>query len=134
MALAYYDFRAMNSAIVLAAEGPPERVNLGFMATQTCIAAEEMRFTRFSPASELSRLNAAAGHWFQPSAPMFEVLQEALSLSSETSGLFNPCILSDLEAAGYDRSMDEIQARDSESCLRGAIDTLNRTPLPVVDG
>ena len=101
----------MNADIVLAAEGKPENVSLGFMAARTFIAAEETRFTRFSPNSELARLNRTAGEWFTASPQMFGLLQQAQALMEETDGLFNPCILDALEAAGYDRSMDEIRAQ-----------------------
>ncbi len=108
----YYDFRAMNSDIVMAADGAPERASQGFIAARTFIAAEETRFTRFSQNSELARLNRAAGEWFTASRQMFSVLQQVVDLIDQTNGLFNPCILSALEAAGYDRSMEVIRAQE----------------------
>jgi hypothetical protein len=40
-------FRAMNSDIVLAAEGELSRVELGLVAAQNFVDASEKRFTRF---------------------------------------------------------------------------------------
>jgi thiamine biosynthesis lipoprotein len=106
----YQQFRAMNSDIVLAAEGSADALTLGFMLTRDFIAASEARFTRFTDTSELSRLNRAAGAWFQASPELFEVVRLACDLAVETEGLFDPTMLAALEAAGYDKSMDEIQA------------------------
>ena len=111
----YYDFRAMNSDIVMAADGAPERASQGFIAARTFIAAEETRFTRFSQNSELARLNRAAGEWFTASGQMFSVLQQIVDLIDQTNGLFNPCILNALEAAGYDRSMEVIRTQGSQT-------------------
>ncbi len=107
----YFEFRAMNSEIVLAAEGKPEQVAAGFRETRKRIEAYEQRFTRFSEASELSRLNRAAGRWFQASPDLFEVVKLAHGYYCQTEGLFDPSILPALKRAGYDRSMDEIRAQ-----------------------
>jgi thiamine biosynthesis lipoprotein len=106
-------FRAMNTEITLAAEGNIADVEQGFERTQRFIEASERRFTRFSDDSELSRLNRAAGSWFQVSADMTFVLMLAKQYTEQTNGLFNPSILPDLERAGYDRSMDLIRADHS---------------------
>jgi thiamine biosynthesis lipoprotein len=105
----YYEFRAMNSAIVLAAEGDPKQVALGFRNAREFIEESEQRFTRFSDQSELSQLNRAAGQWFHPSPAMFELLKLAQQYVNLTDGLFDPSILPYLQRAGYDRSMDEIR-------------------------
>jgi thiamine biosynthesis lipoprotein len=107
----YYEFRAMNTDIVLAAEGAPERLEAGFTSTRRFIKMSEARFTRFSPDSELSRLNAASGTLFQASAELFDVVDQALFYARQTGGIFDPTILAALEASGYDRSMDEIRLR-----------------------
>jgi thiamine biosynthesis lipoprotein len=113
----YYDFRAMNSDIVMAADGAPEKTSLGFIAARAFIAAEETRFTRFSEKSELARLNRSAGEWFSASPQMFSLLQQANTLAQQTGGLFNPCILGALEAAGYDRSMELIRTQGAQTRL-----------------
>ncbi len=107
----YDEFRAMNCDVVLAAEGEPEAVALGFAHVRGFIAASEARFTRFTDTSELAALNRAAGAWFQASPEMFDVVQQACAYAEETGGLFDPTMLMALEMAGYDRSMDEIRKR-----------------------
>jgi thiamine biosynthesis lipoprotein len=108
-----FRFRAMNTDITLAAQGEPSPVQEGFERSQQYIEASERRFTRFSEASELSRLNRSAGNWFHASADMTFVLSLAKQYVEQTGGLFNPSILPDLERVGYDRSMDLIRAEAS---------------------
>lgn len=64
-------------------------------------AALEARFSRFSPASELSRLNAAAGEWTPVSDDLLEVLLLAQDAQAWTEGVFNPLVLPAMVAAGY---------------------------------
>jgi thiamine biosynthesis lipoprotein len=108
-----FRFRAMNTDIMLAAQGNPEQVQEGFQRAQQYIEASERRFTRFSEDSELSHLNRSAGTWFHASADMTFVVSLAKQYVEQTGGLFNPSILPDLERAGYDRSMDLIRAHDA---------------------
>lgn len=107
------NFRAMNSDIVLVAEGELSQVELGFTAAQSFVDASEKRFTRFSDHSELSALNHSAGNWFQASPDLFEVVKEALIYFHKTDGLFDPSILPSLKNAGYVHSMDEIRRLES---------------------
>jgi thiamine biosynthesis lipoprotein len=102
-------FRAMNTEIVLMAEAEPRVALVALEEARLFIEASEKRFTRFSADSELSELNRSAGRWFRSSAPLFQVMTEAMVLFQRTGGLFDPSILPDLRRAGYDRSMDEIR-------------------------
>ena len=106
----YQQFRAMNSDIILAAEGSQDSLTLGFKLARDFINASEVRFTRFTDFSELSCLNRTAGAWFQASPELFQVVQMACEYAAETEGLFDPTMLAALEAAGYDKSMDDIRA------------------------
>jgi FAD:protein FMN transferase len=122
----YAEFRAMNSDIVLAAEGEPESVHRGFAQAHELIAAYEERLTRFSETSELSELNRSGGKWFHASEDLFEIVKLANDLSGETDGLFDPTILDALENIGYDKSMDEIRVngvtRNPVAVQRNAFD------------
>jgi thiamine biosynthesis lipoprotein len=102
-------FRAMNSDIVLVAEGELSQVESGLVAAQNFVDTSEKRFTRFSEQSELSALNRSAGSWFQASPDLFEVVREALFYFHKTNGLFDPSILPSLKNVGYIHSMDEIR-------------------------
>jgi thiamine biosynthesis lipoprotein len=107
----YHEFRAMNTTILLGADGDPEQVNEGFQQAEEQVHRHEQRFTRFSNTSELAALNRSAGDWFQASPEFYEVVHLAYDAFRETGGLFDPGILSALEWAGYDRSMDEVRSR-----------------------
>ncbi len=127
----YVEFRAMNTNVVLGAEGRADALADGFARAEEFVHASEARFTRFSQDSELARLNRAAGAWFEASPELYEVMREAYAYVEETDGLFDPAILDDLERAGYDRSMDEIRTglgasihdpRDAGSPIDASVD------------
>ena len=105
----YYEFRAMNSVILMGAEG--QGTAAGFEAARSFIEAAEERFSRFRETSELSYLNRSAGQWTSVSPDLFEVLDLSLTYYRATGGLFAPSILPDLQRAGYTRSMDELRAQ-----------------------
>ena len=102
------EFRAMNTSVMLAAEG--EGAVAGMFVAKTFIDECEQRFSRFLPASELSDLNRSAGNWIQISDDLMDMLRLSLKYYTETNGIFDPTILSDLKRIGYDRSMDQIRA------------------------
>lgn len=64
----------------------------------------ERRLSRFDANSELSQLNAQPGVWTTVSEMSWNVVTQALFMARETDGLFDPTLLSPLEAAGYRRS------------------------------
>ncbi len=116
----YKEFSAMNTGILLAAEGDSAQVAQGFRQAEQMVHDLERRFTRFQPDSELSALNRSAGGWFQASPELYEVMQLSLSYFENTGGLFNPGVLVALEQSGYDRSMTEIRAAGSSLPARAA--------------
>jgi len=82
-----------------------------------CVAevyAFEQRLTRFSPDSELSRFNAAAGTRVAVSPLLEELLRTALDAWARTDGLVNAAVLPALVAAGYDRSIEQLCRGDAE--------------------
>lgn len=107
----FFEFPAMNTRIVFAAEGDAPRVQQGFAHARRCIEHYAAQFTRFQETSELAQLNRASGAWFNASPELFDLLQHAQSLHRETQGLFNPAILEALENVGYDASMEVVRAR-----------------------
>jgi thiamine biosynthesis lipoprotein len=104
------EFRAMNTSVLLAAEGEDYAIS-GLQAARAFIEVSEKRFSRFLPDSELSRLNYSAGSWHSVSNDLMDLLMLSLRYYDETDGLFNPSILPDLKLAGYDKSMDEIRTQ-----------------------
>jgi thiamine biosynthesis lipoprotein len=102
------EFRAMNTTIMLAAEG--DGAISGMQAAKEFIHECEQRFSRFLPASELTLLNHSAGDWAHVSDELMDMLRLSMKYYIETKGIFDPTILTDLKSMGYDRSMDEIRA------------------------
>ncbi len=66
----------------------------------------EGRFSRFRPDSELCFLNHHTGQAVEVSAEMVELLSECRRFVEVTGGIFNPSVLPQLEATGYDRSFE----------------------------
>src|SRR3982074_867834 len=63
------------------------------------------RFSRFEPASELSRLNADLRDTGPISSMMGRVLAAVRSAAEDTGGLVDGTLLQELERAGYDSDM-----------------------------
>jgi thiamine biosynthesis lipoprotein len=106
-----HEFRAMNTQILLAAEGRPSRIQEGFERVEERVHALEGCLSRFQETSELSALNHSAGTWFNASPDLFTLMNLAWKAYQQTGGLFNPAVLASLERSGYDRSMDAIRAQ-----------------------
>jgi len=89
------------------------------------------RLTRFSPDSELSRLNAHAGEWLPISAELESVLQAALDAHRMSGGLVNAGVLPSMVAIGYSRSMDAgrpVATLDGAQALRPLPEVLEVRP------
>ena len=63
----------------------------------------EGRWSRFRPDSEVSRCNAARGRAVSVSSATSELFERANAAAVRTQGRFNPLLLTDLTALGYDR-------------------------------
>jgi FAD:protein FMN transferase len=72
----------------------------------------DARLSRFQPESELSGLNRAAGRWFAASDVLYEAVAVAVAFAHASGGLFDPTLLPQLEALGYDRDFDLIARRE----------------------
>ena len=72
----------------------------------------DARLSRFRPESELSRLNATAGEWFAASDVLYECAALALESAECSGGLFDPTMLRQLCALGYDRDFAAIAHRE----------------------
>jgi thiamine biosynthesis lipoprotein len=78
---------------------------------EALFAAYERTMSRFLPDSELCALNAATGAPFEASPVLFDAVRLALEWSRATHGTFDPTLLDELEAAGYDRPFDQLAGR-----------------------
>lgn len=65
----------------------------------------EKACTRFDPASPLMQANRSPRRWHRVPPVLFEVLTEASHAHDRTAGRFDPRVIGDLVALGYDRSL-----------------------------
>src|SRR3979409_724468 len=90
----------------------PDRAEEFCRQAEEQVRTYEARWSRFIAASELSRLNAAAGSPGLVPADTFALVALAVSAWQQTDGWFDPTVLDALEAAGYDRSHENVVGRD----------------------
>ncbi|HEX7102635.1 MAG TPA: FAD:protein FMN transferase [Nitrolancea sp.] len=122
-------FPSMGSTveILLVSHNAAEQEALTTFGLAERLAAEwERTFSRFTPESEISRLNARAGRPVPVSELLYAAIEIALDGSRLTGGLFDPTILRALAGLGYDRTFDEI-ADDGRQWL-------SPTPAPGIAG
>jgi thiamine biosynthesis lipoprotein len=91
-------FEALGGECELYAEGPGDLASV-----RDWIDAMHDRLTRFTPASELSRLNASAGRWVDVSPELEALLRQSLDAYAASDGLVHVGVLPALLAAGYTR-------------------------------
>jgi thiamine biosynthesis lipoprotein len=117
-------FRAMNTDVSFIApgNGGSEFEQAVEVARQT-FEEVEASLSRFRPDSELCALNRAAGSPFRASPLLLRAVSLAVDAAKATDGIFDPSVLPALEAAGYDRSFEQL--------TRGAVSVL--APPPVRD-
>ncbi|HLJ81085.1 MAG TPA: FAD:protein FMN transferase [Ktedonobacterales bacterium] len=95
----------------------------GAEGVQALFAEWEDVLSRFKPESELSRLNARAGAPVSVSPLLYTVLETALQAADATQGIYDPTLLTQIVAIGYDVSFETLPA-DVAAMLHTA------TPLP----
>lgn len=106
-------FRAMSTNIHLSMADVAAGHLLG--EVEAFARAFEARFSRFLPDSELSRLNVRTTSAVEASREMCELVDESLRLHRITGGVFDPSMIDELEALGYDRSFEDV--RDSSAVV-----------------
>lgn len=108
-AMAETRFRAMGSDAHVLVCGPrPE--SLLEQARQR-VDELERRWSRFLPASEVGRLNAAAGSPVLVSEDTFTLIERAVAAWHQTDHRFDPTVLGAMVANGYDRSFESLADR-----------------------
>jgi thiamine biosynthesis lipoprotein len=105
------DFKAMGTTVRAWLNVPnPDRAQV-LQQVPAWVETYEATLSRFRPTSELSYLNAHAGHWVRVLPLLFRAVSVAVQAADMTGGLVNPLILPALEAAGYDHSFDPVSFR-----------------------
>jgi thiamine biosynthesis lipoprotein len=99
-------FRAMGTRAHVLIEGPPELLPLACRE----IDRLEQLWSRFIAESDISRLNRAAGAPVEVDPATIELITRAVEGWQITDGLFDPTLLNELVAAGYDRDFDEVRS------------------------
>lgn len=111
-------FRAMGTACTLsvtATHADDRRARRALAAGRAEVAACERVLSRFDAASDLSRLNSAAGAWLEVDSRLVDALLVAMRAREATGGKFDPTILPALAAAGYDRSFEQLEERPARA-------------------
>jgi thiamine biosynthesis lipoprotein len=105
-------FPAMGTEVLVVV---PERRASAPAAIQELFAEWERCLSRFRADSELCALNRRAGAWLEVSPLLFRVLERALAAAAATDGVFDPTLLGQLVALGYDRSFGDLP-HDRAAC------------------
>jgi thiamine biosynthesis lipoprotein len=97
-------FRCFGSdcTVVVTDAGARDRAAAAVALASARLLEWHARFSRFEPASELSRLNADPRSIVPISALMGRVLAAALAAAERTEGLVDATLLDEIERAGYD--------------------------------
>lgn len=101
MTIARGRFSAMGGDVAVTAVGAADGA---LDAVEALVRELEARWTRFDANSDVARLNAAGGAEIDVHPETAALLSRLAALADETLGAFDPTVLPDLVAAGYDRS------------------------------
>lgn len=96
-------FQSMNTDFLVSGLSEPAALSVQLMVEEAA-----KKFSRFSPDSEISRINRLAGEWTSVSPLTYDLLSDALAAFYATDGLFNPFMGRNLETLGYDRSFETL--------------------------
>lgn len=113
----WHKFKALGTEIIITALVDEDGHDL-LMAAEKEIHNFEQIFSRFIPGNELSKFNDSGLGRREVSEPMLELLREARRYYLETHGIFDPTIISSLEALGYDKSFEKIDVELSEEMVK----------------
>lgn len=110
--------RPMATDVSVQIAAQPDQEAAALAAADACKAwfdEVDARLSRFRPESELSRLNHAGGAWFAASPVLYGAVEAAIRAARASGGRFDPTLLPQLEALGYDRDFTLIARRDIAS-------------------
>ena len=92
----------------------PDQVEEAGAAADACMAWFEdvdARLSRFRSESDLCQLNRSGGAWFDASPVLYGAVEAAIRAARASDGLFDPTLLAQLEALGYDRDFSLVARR-----------------------
>lgn len=108
-----YGFKAMGTRVYIWLYSPTPNSSEILMDIQSTFDSMERRLSRFLPHSEISLFNHATTTEFHASPTLFSIMEAAKWAAAATGGLFDPTILDALETAGYNRSFETIDTRQT---------------------
>ncbi|HBJ73651.1 MAG TPA: FAD:protein FMN transferase [Actinobacteria bacterium] len=112
------DFRAMGAACSVLVFAPQAAEGLCAVAA-TRVELLEQSWSRFRESSELNRLNARAGTGpVVVSSDLLSLVWHMKRAWELTDGLFDPTMLAQIKAAGYDADFATVIARDAIASAR----------------
>ncbi|MEI7625012.1 MAG: FAD:protein FMN transferase [Actinomycetota bacterium] len=120
MQLTQLSFRAMgtNVHVIIGGSVPAHAA-----VAQARVQVLEQLWSRFIDDSEISRINASPGVALPVSPETLTLFERAIESWEMTRGLFDPMVLADLIALGYDRSFGELRTLPPQSpSQRGSLD------------
>ena len=85
--------------------GPAEKVHDALPGALDIFHAVERACTRFDPASPLMKANASPERWHKVPTILFSAVEEASRAHQRTAGRFDPRVLRELVALGYDKTL-----------------------------
>ncbi len=105
----HYESKVMGSDMAISIITTNERTaSTLYKAMLTYALNADLRFSRFIPESELSRLNATRS--LKVSDEFMEAFRIGERLCKETDGVFNPLV--DISRFGYDQDIEEMRGKD----------------------
>ena len=107
-----HTFKAMNTQFHIWLDAQESGTRKALHEAELLAREVENTLSRFRQDSALSRVNRAPGRWHRVPPLMAEVVKEALYWAQQTNGDFDPTVLHALQAAGYDRSFEEIRGKN----------------------
>ena len=90
-----------------------ENVDRDLRVARSMLEGWHTQFTRFSPQSELSRLNASPDWCVPASSLMCRFVAAAIAAAVRTGGLVDPTLGGEIESAGYREDLGETPGIDS---------------------
>jgi thiamine biosynthesis lipoprotein len=98
---------------------PEDQAEQGLQIVRALFNEWEQTLSRFLPESELSQLNQRPGVPVPVSGLLYDVLATALTAARATQGVYDPALLEQLVQLGYDRTFDELPARQFDPIIPG---------------
>jgi thiamine biosynthesis lipoprotein len=133
-------WRALGTYVnLVVADG--DRLPQAQAACEKILAAVDQTCSRFREDSDLARANRNPGTWVRVDSLLIRALTEAVRVAEATGGLVDPTLACHLVALGYDRDLDEVNARalaghdgKAHDGLGLGFELVGSSPSPVPEG